>query len=128
MIHVPAAVERNSKSAAFAMVELGSIGLASRRSFCKVASDLGFRADGIAGHPWTAAISRLATLLVLQRCTIAGEQRLVPAHLMPCSSILSQRYPVSSRNCTLGRQDAGCWTPRDPFRPDKLRNRIAIFI
>jgi len=28
----------------------------------------------------------------------------------------------------LGRQDAGRWTPGDPFRSDKFGNRIAIFV
>jgi hypothetical protein len=40
--------------------------------------------------------------------------------------VFFQYDPVSGSNQALGRQDAGRWTPGDPFRPDKLGNRFAV--
>jgi|SRR5215469_7189158 hypothetical protein len=50
------------------------------------------------------------------------------ARSVPQNRIFFQRDAVSRSNQALGRQDAGRWTARNPFRPDKFGDRIAIFV
>jgi len=42
--------------------------------------------------------------------------------------VFFQRSAVGGTDQCLGWQNAGCRTPRYPFRPDKFGDRIAIFI